>query len=215
MDSLNAAEDLSSLHRLVEDAPSRLSMSLQTVCVDLADDLRRECTHLLANVDQRVRSSRHAWREIAVRNLQVDGGLWMQLPPAAVWLLDFVVSSMVGPFGWIGDLILRYLATKFPLLKKLVVVELVKSTITQAAAESLREALETARAEIERQLTESLARFVDDVATSVEKRVEEEESAIAAGVNSKVSAAEVAQRKALLEKNRVALDTGIAELSHS
>jgi serine/threonine protein kinase len=59
--------------------------------------------------------------------LQIDGGVLANVPYWAVMVLDVFLVEMLIPFGWLMDIILRYIASKIPILSKVVPTQIALS----------------------------------------------------------------------------------------
>ncbi len=153
------------LKREIEILFHRESEAVKTEVERLSRDFRAKGQVLFA-----------PWQEMIQKDLAIDGGVLADIPPSAIFALDFSIFVLFGPFRPVARILIRLLAGGVPFLNKILPANVAAGILRQKVKSSLKDQFKAAKAELPQRI-ESAFRSVEETLMDQWKTAAEEELA--------------------------------------
>ena len=182
--SFDQCPDLSTVQARLIKADRFLRSDVEKVMFDFQQNITDQIKIIAERHEQKLGEIRSVWNNVLDVNLHIEGGIFEKVPPFLVTIGDLLLSIYIGPLGTIGDIILRLVAEKVPLLRKItpsaivlnLTINAVKSSlrkesegIVQTVSERFEETFEMVRVKLSQEIESSFIAETAAVKTAAEK----------------------------------------------
>lgn len=125
------------LKREIEALFHRESETVKTEIERLSGDFRAKGQVLFA-----------PWQQMVQKDLAIDGGVLANIPPSAIFALDFSIFVLFGPFRPVARILIRLLASEVPFLNKILPANVAAGVLRQKVKKSLKDQFKATKTEL-------------------------------------------------------------------
>jgi hypothetical protein len=183
-DGFDECASLAEVQERLEKARSELRPEIEDVIIKLRIELRARLQEVASQYQQRLSELAGGGDSAPLSDVRVDAGPLVALPPSLVVLIDYILSILILPGGPIIDIILRLIAERIPLIKKILPSSIVATIAVRVTKKAVRKesdrvvteataSFATAIKQVEGQLRTVLGERFEDEVASIRKTAED------------------------------------------
>ncbi|MFZ4439318.1 MAG: dynamin family protein [Syntrophales bacterium] len=140
--------DIGAIKNRLTSAPSILRTNVEELLHRVTGETRQEVANCRQKYEEKFRVISLNWADFVTTEIHIDGGLLARTPSWLVFIADMILSIMILPFGPIGDLITRWIATKIPFLRPFLPYNLAKALLLSNIKTNLNDQFDQMNARI-------------------------------------------------------------------
>lgn len=162
-EELSATEDLSDLLNKVKRFQDRSPGEIEEVIYRVSEQTKSDIEALQKKYEDTMRDRFGPLMNSHLESNRLYGGFLANIPAHVYYIIDLLLAIHMGPFGLIGDLILRALASKIPLLKRITPAQLAKGFIRRSILSNFRDTTNEMVKSMKQQLDVSMCQAAQDI----------------------------------------------------
>lgn len=140
-----------------------LQNEFRKALADEAETIKDNIEKVLESVDAELKNAASEISSSFDVNYDINTGWFGKLNSKVVIVADYLLVSILSPLGLIGDLILRYIAGKIPILKKILPAEFIKNQVISTISKSVDEIAHKVQKDFSAQLENCMKRIKEDI----------------------------------------------------
>lgn len=172
----DACEEIGDIQARIHTAEVALKGEIETLFHRESETVKAEIERLSGDFRAKGQVLFAPWQELIQKDLAIDGGVLANIPPSAIFALDFSIFVLFGPFRPVARILIRFLAGGVPFLNKILPANVAAGILRQKVKSSLKEQFQAAKAELPQRI-ESAFRGVEETLMDQWKTAAEEELA--------------------------------------
>ena len=172
----DACEEIGDVQARIHMAEVELKREIEALFHRESEAVKSEIERLSGDFRDRGQVLFAPWQEMIQKDLAIRGGVLANVPPSAIFALDFSIFVLFGPFRPVARILIRLLASEVPFLNKILPANVAAGVLRRKVKSSLKEQFKTTKAELPQRI-ESAFRAVEDTLMDQWKTAAEEELA--------------------------------------
>jgi len=148
LNGIDACKELGELQNRLKRAGILLKRDMEELFLDCSHIAKEKIRAMIETYGVKSQALFHPWQSQISSELQIDGGILSKIPPYAVLALDMLLFVQFGPFGPLGDVLVRMAADYIPFLNKAMPVAIAASVLKINIRNSVRDQFERIKAEL-------------------------------------------------------------------
>lgn len=148
LSGVDACKELGELQNRLKRAGILLKRDMEELFSDCSFTAKEKIRAMIETYGIRSQALFQPWQAQIGSELRIDGGILSKIPPYAVLALDMLLFVQFGPFGPLGDVLVRLAADYIPLLNKAMPVAIAASVLKINIRNSVRDQFERIKAEM-------------------------------------------------------------------
>lgn len=172
----DACEEIGDVQARINMAEVELKREIEALFHRESEAVKTEIQRLSGDFRARGQVLFAPWREMIQKDLAIRGGVLANVPPSAIFALDFSIFVLFGPFRPVARILIRLLASEVPFLNKILPANVAAGVLRRKVKKSLKDQFKTTKSELPQRI-ESAFRAVEDTLMDEWKTAAEEELA--------------------------------------
>ncbi len=197
--SFEECEDVGDLQNRLNHAEGKLRQAIENLFFTAADRTKKKIEDRIRE-DQRAGEIAFSLDSAIAGNLDIEGGVLANVPPFAVYALDFSLFILVGPFRPVARLLMRLAAQEIPFLNRILPANVAASILKGRIRKSLNAEFARIEAELPPKIEAMFAELTENISGEWRKAAEERMGAVRRGMESAESGPKDPAQKARLEQ---------------
>lgn len=194
----DACEEIGDVQSRIHRAEAELKREMEALFHRESEAVKTEIERLAGDYRAKGQVLFTPWQELIQKDLAIKGGVLANVPPSAIFALDFSIFVLFGPFRPLARILIRLLASEAPFLKRILPANVAAGILRQKVKSSLKSQFKTTKAELPQRI-ESAFRTVEETLMAQWKTAAEEElAAVREGVAAALEGPADTGRKDLL-----------------
>jgi ribosome biogenesis GTPase A len=165
--------DLSGLQNRLTNSQATLKGDIEAVFFECSLEAEEKVRGLIQEFGMESDVLFDDWYKQIGATVQIDGGVVARIPPFAVFAIDLFLSIGIGPFGALGDIIIRIIANYIPYLRQILPTNLGGMILRNKVKESLELEFENIEAELPLSIKKQFRRSTEKILEEMQDRVAE------------------------------------------
>ncbi len=154
---LEECKNVTELRLVLDTSVSRIQPDVEGMMLQTSARTRDRLTELANKYETTVDELAKPWTKVVADGLNIDPGVIGRLPQWLVLIVDIIISNWVLPGGIIWAVILRWIASKIPLIKLLLPQTLFTKGVALYMTTRMRKEFETLKMEVKDRIAATYA----------------------------------------------------------
>lgn len=172
----DACEDIGDVQARINRADIDLKRDMEALFHQETEGVKVEIERLSKEFRIKGQALFAPWQELIQKDLAIKGGVLANIPPSAIFALDFSIFALLGPFRPVARILIRLVAGGVPFLNKILPANVAAVMLRQKVKNSLKDQFKSAKAELPQRI-ESAFRGVEEMLMNQWKTAAEDELA--------------------------------------